>query len=86
MGAYPANLNETPMDIQDLPLTQTGVSPSALRMLSPDELSQYTAPQRKYLQNMLGERLRRQPPPTPEEILGIRELASQWGATHRLHG
>ena len=72
------------METLDLPPTQTGVFPSALRLLSPDELRQYTAPQRKFLQNMLGERLRRRPPPTPEEILSIRELASQWGAPCKL--
>ena len=71
------------MEILDLPTAQTGfsasVAPEHATMLSPDELRQYSSPQQKILKNMLGERLRRQPPPTPAEILGIRELARLWG-------
>lgn len=67
------------MGILDLPPVQTDFSRPAWPMPSPEELSRYTAFQRMCLKNMLGERLRRHPPPTPEEILGIRELASQWG-------
>lgn len=36
-------------------------------------------------QNMLGERLRRQPPPTAEEIEGIKELAMLSGADFSAH-
>lgn len=44
---------------------------------SPDELRQLAPTQRVLLTNMLVERMRRHPPPTPEEIQGIQELAAQ---------
>lgn len=71
------------METSDLSTVQSGSSALARPvhgpMLSPDDLRQYSPPQQKVLINMLGERLRRQPPPTSAEILGIRELASLWG-------
>ena len=71
------------METIALPPAQTGSStaapPVSAARLSPEDLRQYSPPQQKFLINMLGERLRRQPPPTPAEILGIRELASLWG-------
>jgi hypothetical protein len=55
------------------------VDPAALALscFSREELEQITLPQRVSLSNMLAERLRRAPAPTPQEIQGIRQLATR---------
>ena len=65
------------MTTQDLSPAQAEFTGSALRLFTDDELRQITPAQRLALNNMLGERLRRNPPPTPAEVQGIKQLADQ---------
>lgn len=73
------------MGTMDLPNKPTGSSSTSLSTLTSASDSPISSAQLLALQNMLGERLRRQPPPTAEEIEGIKDLAMLSGADVGAH-
>lgn len=73
------------MSYLDPPVYPVAAGGSVFQMLSTDELREIPAPQRVVLRNMLAERLRRQPPPSAEEIQGIKDLAAQFAKLPEQH-
>ena len=60
------------------PASSTAISEAALKVFSRDELTAMPKPQRLSLMGIIGRRLdKKGPPPTLEELQGIRELVTE---------